>query len=159
MNNLERRNQLMPNGIPRYIRCYDNGGITADRYTIVYTGRYRKSRNDDFIYFGSSTDPYHPQGIGQHGFCKSLIDRPAYKHLGKPVTFESLPNQVKKAVLSDYEGIWFDPPKEQLYKVVKIYRGSGRRQLLRKNLNVDQAQSIVRSFPNNQTSMVVYIKQ
>lgn len=159
MDNLIRRNQLMPNGIPRYIRCYDNGDVTADRFTIVFTGRYRKSRNDDFIYLGCSSDPFHPQGIGQHGFCKSLIDRPAYKHLGKPVTFESLPDQVKKAVIASYEDLWFEPPAEPLYKVVKIYRGSGRRQLLRKNLKLDQAQQIVRSFPDNQTSMVVFTKQ
>ena len=44
----------MPGNIPRYIRCYDNQGKSFDRYTVVYTGRYRKCPRDQFRYIGMS---------------------------------------------------------------------------------------------------------
>jgi hypothetical protein len=39
-------------------RITDNGGQTFDRFTIIYT---------DGTYLGSSCNPCHPQGFGQHG--------------------------------------------------------------------------------------------
>lgn len=42
-NSQERKTRLMPNGIPRYLRIYDNDGLTFDKYTIVFTGRFKKS--------------------------------------------------------------------------------------------------------------------
>ncbi len=42
------------------------------------------------------------------------------------------------------------------YKVVKLYRVSGRRQILARNLSEPEAQSIVQSFPSSQRSMVIY---
>ena len=35
MNKTQRKENLLPQGTPRYVRCYDNGGETADRYTVV----------------------------------------------------------------------------------------------------------------------------
>ena len=43
-----------------------------------------------------------------------------------------------------------------LYKVVKLYRVSGRRQILARNLSEAEAQQIVKSFPSSQRSMVIY---
>jgi len=63
----ERTERLLPNGVPRYIRCYDNGGKTADRYTVCYTGNYRGKTKGWHDYVGMSGAPFHPQGIGQHG--------------------------------------------------------------------------------------------
>ena len=31
---MTRAERFMPGGVPKHIRCYDNGGETADRYTI-----------------------------------------------------------------------------------------------------------------------------
>lgn len=45
------------------------------------------------------------------------------------------------------------------YKVLKIFRKSGRRKTLEKNLTREQAQRIVNSFPDSQTSMVIFTKQ
>lgn len=104
MKTAERKSALMPNGIPRYIRCYDNGGETFDRYTVVYTGHYRNHRLQDCIYIGMSEYPY--QGFGQHGFSNEPIDRPTYGHLGKKISFDQLPEDCKKAVISDYKDIW-----------------------------------------------------
>lgn len=104
----ERVSRLMPAGIPRYIRCYDNGGETLDRYTIVYTGHYKKNGRY-FEDLTCSEDPFH--GIGQHGESPEYIDRPKSSHLGKKINFTDLPEAVKRAVISDYKQNWeLNPP-------------------------------------------------
>lgn len=92
----------MPNGKPRYIRCYDNGGETADRYTVVYT----RTNTGNCFYVAMGSTPFHPQGICLHGESPSTIDRPAYSHLGKKIDFSELPDDCKKVILSDYTEIW-----------------------------------------------------
>ncbi len=94
----------MPNGVPRYVRCYDNGGKTFDRYTIVYTGQYRHLTGGAQLYVGASEHPFHPQGFGQHG--EGVIDRPTYGHLGRKVPFTALPEDVRRLVLRDYTDLW-----------------------------------------------------
>lgn len=110
-----REATLMPKGIPKYVRCYDNGGSTADRYTVVFTGRYRRSSREDFIYLGMSDDPSYPQGVGMHGTSVDQIDvnskgwAPAVgrtNHLGKRVLFTDLPEKCQKLVLQTYKSVW-----------------------------------------------------
>jgi len=48
---------------------------------------------------------------------------------------------------------------ERIYKVVKVMRKSGRRQILRRNLTKEEAQRVVNSYANSNTSMVVFTKQ
>ena len=103
---IERRERLIPGGIPRYVRCYDNGGETADRYTVVFTGHYRHKTNGSQWHLGMSADPFHPQGIGMHGESKTSIDTPTYSHLGKKVKFETLPEKVKECVIQTYVDLW-----------------------------------------------------
>lgn len=100
-----RQEKSMPNGIPRYIRLYDNQGETIDRYTCVFTGRYEGSK-DQKIYLGMSSDPFHPMGVGMHGESETPIDREGYSHLGKKVKFEDIPEQVKKCILQTYTDLW-----------------------------------------------------
>ena len=101
---------LLPGGVPKMIRCYDNGnrpdGGTCDRYTIVFTGRYRHLTGGEFLYLAASGEPFHPQGFGQHGFSRSQIDRPKYSHLGTPIKFVDLPADVQRFVLGDYLELW-----------------------------------------------------
>ena len=85
---------------PKYIRVYDNGGKTFDRYTVVYT------RTGHHEYVGLSERPFHPQGFCQHGENDSPIDYPRYGHIGKKISFEDLPNDCKLVVFQDYEEIW-----------------------------------------------------
>jgi hypothetical protein len=100
---LSREDALMPGGVPRYIRCYDSGpNGSADRYTVLYTGRTGKQH----LYVGMSANPFHPQGVGQHGESDHLIDYPTYSHLGKKIRFENLPPDCQKVVVSDYKEIW-----------------------------------------------------
>ena len=49
--------------------------------------------------------------------------------------------------------------ENQLYKVVKIGRKSGRHTTLRKNLSEADAQMVVKSYPDSSRSMVVYYAQ
>jgi hypothetical protein len=89
------------------IRCYDNGGETADRYTVLYTGRYRHLTAGEYWHRCMSDHPMHPQGVGMLGFDRNYIDnrswgqRGGYKHLGKPIKFEDLPPDVQKLVTLD----------------------------------------------------------
>ena len=104
----ERRENLMPNGVPRYIRCYDNGGETWDRYTVVFTGKYRDKKDpySSFLYIGASSNPFHPQGFGTVGESQEIIDRPAYSHLGKKTEFALLPPDVQVFTVNVYKDIW-----------------------------------------------------
>ena len=108
----ERRNSLVPNGVPRYIRCYDNGGSekengTVDRYTVVYTGNYRGKTKGWHDYVGMSGAPFHPQGVGMHEQSEfQPVDRPSYGHLGKKIKFSDLPQDCQTLVLQDYLYFW-----------------------------------------------------
>lgn len=110
----------MPGGIPRYIRIYDNGGETFDRYTCLFTGRAGTYRTPDGErwgqYRGMSADPCHPQGFGQWGEIKgghNDTDRWGYPptlgrscHLGKRIPFAELPEPCQRLVVSDYMDLW-----------------------------------------------------
>jgi len=102
----DRKARIFPFGKPKYVRCYDNGGETADRYTVVFTGMYTHNTGGEHWYLGMSEQPFHPQGIEQHGSNSTQIDKPAYSHLGKKVTYDSLPNEVKQCVCQTYLYLW-----------------------------------------------------
>lgn len=116
-----RYERLMPNGIPRWVRVYDNGGRSFDRYTVVFTGKRAAmrapGRAPQFPYLGMSEHPFHPQGFGQHGHSDwkpcdvtgsswggAAMGRS--NHLGKRIPFSALPPDCQRLVLSDYREIW-----------------------------------------------------
>ena len=81
------------------IRVYDTGpGTWCDRYTVVYLETKfvdaRHGRGYQFI--GMNSEPFHPQGFGQHGEVFRLG-----KHLGKRIKFADLPGKCQRLVLSD----------------------------------------------------------
>jgi len=76
------------------IRCYDNGGKTADRYTVVYLN-LPENRYNTFLCIGMNHEPFHPQGIGMYG---SAVPG---KHLGKRIAFTELPPDCQAVVLQD----------------------------------------------------------
>lgn len=87
---------------PITVRCYDNGGETADRYTVVFHGNQVRKRFGAFAYLGMSAEPFHPQGIGQYGESRdNFVDYPRYSHLGKRIPFASLPPDCQTAVIND----------------------------------------------------------
>ena len=110
----QRLATLLPDGEPRYVRCYDNGE-SWDRYTVVYTGRYR-GPSGQFQYVGMSAHPFRPNGFGQHGESQTQIDvvpgswgGPSIgkrNHLGLRIPYTELPPDCKTLVLRDYREIW-----------------------------------------------------
>lgn len=121
-----REQRLMPHGIPRWIRCYDNGGPNAengsgDRYTVLFTGRYTHKTDGWHQGRGMSECPFHPQGIGlsfEYQFqCDTLgkDGRPGTCwppamgrkcHLGTRIPFVALPKDCQIAALNDYCKLW-----------------------------------------------------
>jgi hypothetical protein len=105
-----RKARLMPHGVPKWVRCYDDGGKTLDRYTVVFTGRYKDrpkwGERGHCEYLGMSENPFSPQGFGQHGDDPSAIDRPTYSHLGKRIKFADLPPNCQNCVKQDYRALW-----------------------------------------------------
>ena len=101
--------RLMPNGIPRYVRCYDQPD-TGDRFTVVFTGNFKTTidgKGKSYPYLAMSSMPFHPQGIGQHGEGKNgVIDRPKSAHLGKKINFTDLPTDCQTLVIQDYKELW-----------------------------------------------------
>ncbi len=111
-----RLHALLPNGIPRYVRCYDNGGATADRYAVVFTGKYPKT--DGFVVtVFMSAEPSHPQGVFHHSEEPSPdTDRYGYPPalgrrclLGRRIPFLALPAECQRVVLDDYKTLWSLP--------------------------------------------------
>jgi hypothetical protein len=79
------------------IRCYDNGGETLDRFTVIYM--------DDFQYEpgiystrAMSVEPNSPSGFGQ--MCTAQPGR----HLGLRVKLKDLPKACQDLVASDLRG-------------------------------------------------------
>lgn len=116
------------------IACYlrvsrsDGAQKTNDRYTVVYTGRYRQrglpkhARASEwpwFQYVGMNSQPFHPCcGVCQHGESQTIIDCPEgfveqigrkCRHnpaLGRRIAFQDLPVDCQKVVLQDYAELW-----------------------------------------------------
>ena len=42
------------------------------------------------------------------------------------------------------------------YIVYKLFRKSGRKVILERNLTLDEAKRVVKSYPNSNTSMVIF---
>jgi hypothetical protein len=101
---------------PLHVRCYDNGGETFDRFTVVYTEPESMNGRTYFTYVGMSSEPFHPQGFGQHGDSNDRpIDRPTWKHLGKRIDFFDLPPDCQRLVLRDYRNdLDIQPPISHL---------------------------------------------
>lgn len=109
---------FLPDGSPKYVRIYDNDGESLDRYTCVFTGRYRGHGSNRmwFQYIAMNGDPFNPQmGICQHGENQTQIDTnrsgfaPAVGkkcHLGKRIAFKTLPEDCQKIVMRDYCELW-----------------------------------------------------
>lgn len=88
-------------GAPAHVlACYDNGGRSFDRYTVLYGAPlWDESMGRTVPYVAMNAAPFHPQGFGQHGeMCSS--DRAV---LGRKVRFLDLPSDCQKLVHQDGE--------------------------------------------------------
>lgn len=94
----------MSNGLK--LRVYDSvDEYPLDRYTVVFTGRYRHKTGGMYIYMGTC------QKWGEHW---RQIDAPSgwapaigHKcHLGRRITFEELPEYFQREVMKNYNYLW-----------------------------------------------------
>src|SRR5262245_14680229 len=56
-------------GAPEYVLdCFDNGGETVDRYTVLLCGSlWQPEFRHTYAYLAMSDAPGHPQGFSQYG--------------------------------------------------------------------------------------------
>lgn len=100
-----------PDGV---LGVYDNGGKTADRYTVVYEPYVCKKRTY-FPVTDMSPNPFWPQGVCLHN---SFPFRPVgsgwgHKGQGRLIAFEALPKDCQRAARQDLEempGLYEDTP-------------------------------------------------
>lgn len=94
-------NAYHPDGTPKYVRIYDDGGPendgTQERYTVVFTRR----NGHGCQYIGMTEF-----GSCAHGDAPFAIDRPGYAHLGKKITFLDLGHMARNRVLTEYAALW-----------------------------------------------------
>lgn len=82
--------------IKRYgtvLRCYDNGGRSLDRYTIIpprYARQYRERAPGAFLAITSSEIPSNPLGFGQ------VVPAVPGAHLGRRIHWNDLPLAVQR---------------------------------------------------------------
>ncbi len=83
------------------VRIYDNGGETADRYSIAV----QNPETLEISWLGSSEDPFHPQGFGQHvGEVSEDVDS-ENEHLGKRIKMADVPEPVKKFIEQEAKAV------------------------------------------------------
>ena len=80
--------------LKRQVACYDNGGRSFDRFTVVFLDCPERGWRQ-FSALAMSERPFHPQGFGQH--CTAVPGR----HLGRRIPFATLPADCQKAVEQD----------------------------------------------------------
>lgn len=79
----------------KVIAIYDNGGKTADRYTVYFNFVEKNTKPPSYMCMGMDEHPFHPQGIGMH--CSGQLG----PHNGKRITLEQLPPDCQKAVRNE----------------------------------------------------------
>lgn len=122
----KRLASLVPGGVPKYVRCYDNGGDpeaggSSDRYTVVFSGAAcAKACGGEHPYRAMSGAPFHPLGIGlwcsdrnrpvdTYGKDRKYAWPPAIGRkcfLGTRIRFEDLPEDCRRLVMEDYLDVW-----------------------------------------------------
>lgn len=91
------KNTILVAGKRKVCRIFDAGPDGAfDRYTVAFKGYRVEGYGMLYPYLASSDNPFHPQGFGQHSESREFL---IGKHLGKRVSFYTLPEQVQNFIL------------------------------------------------------------
>ena len=90
------KNTIMVDGKRKVCRIFDGGDAFADRYTIAFKGYFLPGHGMVYPYLASGSSPFHPMGFGQYGENNIFMTG---HHLGKRVSFDSLPIDVQKFIL------------------------------------------------------------
>ena len=81
---------------PEHVReIFDNGGETADRYTVLTS--WPEGRPGQYLALGLDDQPAHPQGFSQWG---AAVIGP---HLGRRIHWADLPEPVRRHVAARME--------------------------------------------------------
>jgi hypothetical protein len=80
---------------------YDDGGVTAERYTAVFTGLFDLKKPGEYPYLCMGTEPLAPDG--SYTLRRS---RPPYKRMGCEISFDRLPEDCKRLVVDVYRDLW-----------------------------------------------------
>lgn len=117
--------------IPKFA-IFDNGGKTADRFTIFWTTPV----DGELHYFAFDENPYDPQGFGQHGsvatprYFAPANQAGAWKHIkaveskSKQISLENLPPKARKAAesfLIDFQKLEAKPPRRMHTERKAVY--------------------------------------
>lgn len=89
------KNTVIHNGKRQVCRIFDAGPNSADRYTAAFKGWRLAGYGLVYPYISASSNPFHPQGIGQHGESKEFMTG---KHLGRRIQLEDCPNEVREFI-------------------------------------------------------------
>lgn len=97
----------------------DNGGETADRFTLYDTKPMKHGYfGTTVLYIGFSENPYHPQGFGQHGETtvsqlrelKQELRNKGSSNIGKVAKLKDLPEKAQKFAKSFMDSQLKDHP-------------------------------------------------
>jgi hypothetical protein len=145
----------MPEGIPRYVRIYDNAGLpdeSADHLTVIFTGKYRhiglkrgERPSMGFQVLCMNESPFHPLGFCQHAeydYQIDVKDKPfppdigGKCHLGRRIPFSQLNEDCQQVVMRDYLDLWnlYEPgdgylevkPGKEVLEGDEEYLGNGQ---------------------------------
>jgi hypothetical protein len=113
---MDKARLYLPDGKPRFIRCYNTRRNPAiDHITVVYTRANTwggKAYTGTVFYVGMSDRPFHPHGFCQHGESP----RRQFHAGGSRIPFHSLPTDCQKQVIADYASLWGMWPDGKAYE-------------------------------------------
>jgi hypothetical protein len=74
--------------------------VTAERYTVVFTGLFDLKKPGEYPYLSMSGEPFATEG--------SILHRgpPPYERMGREISFEDLPEGCRQLVLDAYRKLW-----------------------------------------------------
>lgn len=98
MNQSQQINEMLGEAGPK-VTVYDNGGKTADRYTVIIK---RGKSPEEEEWYGMSDNANAPNGFNQFAGTTADGNRKG-SHLGKIVKVTSLPSVVQKAIKNRIE--------------------------------------------------------
>jgi len=74
--------------------------VTAERYTVVFTGLLSLKKPGEYPYLSMSGDPL---ASGGSSFRRG---RPPYERMGHEISFGDLPEDCRRLVLDAYRDMW-----------------------------------------------------
>ncbi len=74
--------------------------MTAERYTVVFTGLLSLKKPGEYTYLSMSGDPLASGGSSLRR------GRPPYERMGCEISFEDLPEDCRRLVLDVYRDLW-----------------------------------------------------